>query len=155
MTAAVLLVLHGLISALLLGAVTHQAIALWRRPAVRDGHFFAHLTSTRAGIYTNAILILYLVSFILGAILYTWYRVDVRPALEESRDYVSAWAFETKEHLSSLGLGLLPGYWLFWKSPALEDKVAARKYLTLLLTFYVWWNFLVGHVVNNVRGLPP
>ena len=155
MMSTIILVFHGLIAAGLLGAVTHQSIALWRQGPVPDGNFVAHLRATRPAVYTNAIVILYVVSFFLGAILYAWYRVDVRPALEETRVFMAAWAFETKEHLSALGLGLLPAYWLLWKAPALADKVAVRKYLTLLLTFYVWWNFLVGHIVNNIRGLSP
>jgi hypothetical protein len=24
--------------------------------------------------------------------------------------------------------------------------------LTLMLAFIVWWGFLVGHVLNNIRG---
>jgi hypothetical protein len=24
--------------------------------------------------------------------------------------------------------------------------------LTSILAFIIWWNFLVGHVVNNIRG---
>ena len=27
--------------------------------------------------------------------------------------------------------------------------------LTWLLAFFVWWSFIVGHVLNNIRGLLP
>jgi hypothetical protein len=29
----------------------------------------------------------------------------------------------------------------------------ARRYLTWILAFVIWWNFLVGHILNNIRGL--
>jgi len=32
------------------------------------------------------------------------------------------------------------------------DRLIARRYLTWLLAFIVWWNFLVGHILNNIRG---
>jgi len=61
--------------------------------------------------------------------------------------------FEIKEHLAAIGLGLLPVYWLFWKKPQGTEGVAARRSLTWLLAFFVWWNFIVGHVLNDIRGM--
>jgi hypothetical protein len=29
---------------------------------------------------------------------------------------------------------------------------ATRVALTSILAFIVWWSFLIGHVVNNIRG---
>ena len=153
MTVFILLTVHGLLAAALIGALTHQSIALWQwAPMARDT-FFSRLRALRPAPYTNAVVVLYVVDFILGAIIYATYRIDVRPYLEDTGLLLAAGSFETKEHLSALGLGVLPAYWLFWKAPVFADKAAARKYLTLLLTFYVWWNFLVGHIVNNIRGL--
>ena len=60
--------------------------------------------------------------------------------------------FEIKEHLAAIGLGLLPAYWVFWRRPLTADGMVARRYLTCILAFVVWWNFLVGHVLNNIRG---
>lgn len=149
----VLLMLHGLLATALIGAVTHQSIVLWQRMPAAQDTFFARLRAMRPATYTNVIVVLYVLDFVLGAIIYPTYRVDVRPYLEDTRMYLAAGSFETKEHLAALGLGLLPAYWLFWKAPVLADKVTARKYLTLLLTFYIWWNFLTGYVVNNIRGI--
>ena len=28
----------------------------------------------------------------------------------------------------------------------------ARAMLTAMLAVIVWWNFLVGHIINNLRG---
>jgi len=51
-----------------------------------------------------------------------------------------------------LGLALLPVYWLFWRPPLAEQYARARAVITAMLAFVVWWGFLVGHVINNVRG---
>ena len=29
------------------------------------------------------------------------------------------------------------------------------RYLTWMLAFIVWWNFLAGEVLNNIKGLFP
>ena len=150
----VLLIVHTLIAVGLIGAITHQVLVLWRtRPSPPDT-FFGRLSNVRAGTYTNAVVVMYALNFAVGAIIYATYRLEVRPYLENTGMFVAAGSFETKEHLAALGLGLLPAYWLFWKAPALSGHVTERKYITLLLAFYVWWNFLVGHVLNNIHGLP-
>ena len=59
--------------------------------------------------------------------------------------------FELKEHLVTIGLGLLPAYWYLWKNKA-PDYENARKWVTVVLAAFCWYAFLVGHVVNNVRG---
>ena len=79
----------------------------------------------------------------------------MRPALEDTQNVAANGVFEIKEHLVAIGLGLLPVYWLFWRKPHGPETVAARRYLTWLLAFFVWWSFIVGHVLNNVRGLQP
>ena len=43
---------------------------------------------------------------------------------------------------------MLPAYWWSWRQPG----GALRVPLTAMLAFVVWWNFLVGHVLNNIRG---
>ena len=57
--------------------------------------------------------------------------------------------FELKEHFGGLGIGLIPAYIWAWRS----GSAAGRTGLTLVLAFIAWWNFLVGHVLNNLRGL--
>jgi hypothetical protein len=51
-----------------------------------------------------------------------------------------------------IGLAALPAYWYFWRLPLADEHARARKALTAMLAFITWWNFLVGHVVNNFRG---
>jgi hypothetical protein len=149
----VLLIVHGLLAVALLGAITHQAWSVApRRVAGGPLSFVGRFRSVNGGAYANAVVVLFLATAIGGALLYPQYRLDVRTALEDQQMRAANGVFEIKEHLAAIGLGLLPTYWLFWKGP---EQPAARRYLTWLLAFIVWWNFLVGHVLNNIKGLLP
>jgi hypothetical protein len=147
----VLLIAHGLLAVALLGAITHQALSVWvpaRRPA---GSFVARFRSVPGASYANAIVVLYLLAFLLGAIIYTEYRIAVRIVVEQLGLWSHNGAFEIKEHFAAIGLAILPAYWHYWRVPA-AGETRTRDILTILIAFIVWWNFLVGHILNNVRG---
>ena len=148
-----LLILHGLLAVALLGAITHQAFSTAKRIPVAERSFVDKFRAVGAASYTNAIVVLFIVTCIGGALLYPPYRLDVRPTLEDLDLKAANGVFEIKEHLAAIGLGLLPAYWFFWRQPLSPDGVIARRYLTWILAFVIWWNFLVGHVLNNIRGL--
>ena len=95
---------------------------------------------------------LYVVTFVMGAWIYTQYRFTSRLALEQLRFFKTVGVFEMKEHVATIGMILLPAYWAFWRQPLSEGYAAARKNVTLLLALIVWANFLVGHIANNARG---
>ena len=48
------------------------------------------------------------------------------------------------------GLALMPAYWSLWRNP---EHRGSRRAVTTILLLVTWWNFVVGHVVNNLRGL--
>ena len=151
-----LLIVHGLLAVTLLGAITHQALSLVPgRTATGPLSFIARFKSVDSGAYTTAIVVLFVVTAIGGGLLYPQYRLDVRTALEDMQMRAANGVFEIKEHLVAIGLGLLPTYWLFWRVPVVPGQAAARRYLTWLLAFIVWWNFLTGEVLNNIKGLFP
>jgi hypothetical protein len=148
-----LLIVHGLLAVALLGAVTHQvASVLW--PAARPaGSFTGRFRSVAAPGYANAIVVLYVATAVLGAIIYGEYRISIRIVLEELQLRAANGSFELKEHLAAVALGMLPAYWWYWRQPAADASVVrVRAILTAVLAFVVWWNFLVGHIVNNIRG---
>jgi hypothetical protein len=149
----VLLILHGLLAVALLGAITHQAFATTRRVPASEANFIDRFRAVGAAAYANAVVVLFVVTCVGGALLYPPYRLDVRPTLEDLDLRAANGVFEIKEHLAAIGLGLLPAYWFFWRQPLTIDGVVARRYLTWMLALIVWWNFLVGHVLNNIRGL--
>jgi hypothetical protein len=55
--------------------------------------------------------------------------------------------------LATIGLILLPAYWAYWRRPLSQEYASARRSVTLLLALLVWSNFLIGHIVNNARGM--
>jgi hypothetical protein len=151
-----LLILHGLLAVTLLGAITHQALSVVpRRVAAGPLSFVGRFRSVNSAAYTNAIVALFVITAIGGGLLYPQYRLDVRTALEDMQMRAANGVFEIKEHLVAIGLGLLPTYWLFWRAPLAPEEASTRRYLTWLLAFVVWWSFLVGHILNNIKGLLP
>jgi len=148
-----LLIIHGLMALALLGAITHQTVALWWPVRAPAGSFVARFRAVPGTSYVTAIIVLYVVTFVLGAWIYTQYRFTARLALEQLRFLKTVGVFELKEHLATIGLILLPAYWAYWRVPLSPDYANARKQVTLLLAVLVWSNFLIGHIANNARGL--
>ena len=151
----VLLIVHGLLAVTLLGAVTHQAFSVVPPAPPGKSSFFMRFRNVNGAAYAGPIVLLFVLTAIGGALLYPQYRIDVRTTLEDLQLRAANGVFEIKEHLVAIGLGLLPTYWLFWKAPLVPEQASARRYLTWLLAFVVWWGFLVGHVLNNIKGLLP
>ena len=152
-----LLIVHGLLAVVLLGGLTHQAMsAAW--PSRSKTGIISAFRAVSGSVYTNANIALYLATAILGGAIYPVYRVSVRTYLENARLYPAVGSFEIKEQFISVGLAMLPLYWLLWRrmteAGATEAGAGtARIAVTLILCFIVWYAFLVGHVLNNIRGL--
>ena len=147
-----LLIIHGLLAVALLGAVTHQTVAVWWPVRQAAGSFVTRFRAVPTTSYVWAIIVLYVCTFVIGAWVYTQYRFTSRTALELGQWYKTVGVFEMKEHVATIGLIVLPAYWAFWRQPLSEDYVGARKSVTLFLAIIVWANFLIGHIANNARG---
>ena len=102
--------------------------------------------------YAAAICVLWIVTFIMGAWIYTKYRTYIRVPIEANGYWKTQGFFELKEHFATMGLALLPAYWYFWKQANAPEYDGVRRGTTLVLALMCWFIFLVGHVVNNVRG---
>ncbi|MEA2991396.1 MAG: hypothetical protein QOD40_316 [Alphaproteobacteria bacterium] len=146
------LIVHMLVAVALIGAITHQAFSICWPNRDRSKSFVASFRGVNGMTYTNAIIILFILTVVLGSIIYPYYRLNVRTVLERLRLFAANGSFEIKEHLISIGLGLLPAYWYFWRQPLGDDNRTTRAILTMMLAFIVWWGFMVGHVLNNIRG---
>ena len=150
--ATFLLIVHGLLAIVLLGGITHQAMAAaW--PSRNKSGIFNSFRAVSGSAYTSANIVLYLITATLGGIIYPVYRVAVRTYLENARLNPAVGSFELKEQFIAVGLGMLPLYWLLWRQPTEGGGKSARIAVTLMLAFIVWYGFLVGHVLNNIRGL--
>jgi membrane-bound metal-dependent hydrolase YbcI (DUF457 family) len=148
-----LFVMHGLFAIMLIGAITHQAMGLWWPYKSADPNFLGRFRAVKAASYTNAIIILFLITFALGAVVYPTYRIGARVFMENLRMSAAVGSFEVKEHLVSFALGLLPAYWYFWRPPLDPRHMWTRKLIVLLMALFIWAGFLVGHVLNNIRGV--
>ncbi len=155
----ILCVMHALLAVALIGALTHQAAAVLTPPrsaTSTQGSFIAHFRAVSGQRYATAICVLWILTFVFGALIYTKYRIYVRIPIEQEGFWKTLGSFELKEHLATIGLGLLPIYWYLWKKAPyvtnITAYVRARKWLTVVLAAICWYAFLVGHVVNNVRG---
>jgi hypothetical protein len=149
--ATFLVILHGLLAVALLGGITHQAVAVaW--PSRNKTGFANAYRAVSSPIYASANIVLFIAVAILGSVIYPTYRVWIRSYLESARLYSAVGSFELKEQFISIGLGLLPFYWLVWRRPDAAGK-SARTAVTLMLCFIVWFGFITGHILNNIRGL--
>ena len=167
-----LLIVHGLLAILLLGAVTHQAASvLWPlRNAGPDRSFIARFRAVSGGHYTTAVIVLFLVTFAIGSVIYPAYRLNVRTYLQDYRMFPAEGAFEIKEHFAAIALMLLPLYWYLWtRTPGRAAGAAvtearggvdserafavSRAAVTAMICLAAWTSFFVGHILNNIRGL--
>jgi hypothetical protein len=152
----ILFTCHALLAVALLGALTHQAASVLmpvRQPATPGGPSFTErFRAVHGPGYAVAVCVLWIVTFFFGAWIYTKYRMYVRIPIEQEGFWKTQGVFELKEHVASIGLGLLPIYWLFWKDARNPEYDSPRKWLTVTLAAFCWFIFLTGHVVNNVRG---
>jgi hypothetical protein len=146
------LFVHLIFALGLLGAITHQAMAVAlpvRKPAA--GIINRYRAVPAAG-YATTVCVFYVLNFLVGSFIYTQYRVAIRIPLELDHYYKTVAFFDFKEHVATIGLVLLPAYWYFWKNPQNPEYDNARKGVTLVLAVTVWFLFIVGHVLNNTRG---
>ena len=150
--AIALLILHGLVAVALLGAITHQAISAWVPAGSGPRSFVDRFRGVHAAAFTNAIVVLYVASILLGAVIYLLFKVDIQPSLERDRHWYVLGFFDLKEDFVAIGLGLLPAYWISWRRPLVNEPGRTAAALTAILAFVAWWGFLVGHVMNNILG---
>jgi hypothetical protein len=150
----ILFIVHALVAVALLGALTHQAMSVLMpvRHTPGAGNFVTRFRAVQGSGYATAVCVLWIVTLFFGAWIYTKYRMYVRIPIEQEGFWKTQGVFELKEHLATIGLGLLPIYWFFWKNARNAEYDSPRKWLTVTLAGMCWYMFLVGHIVNNVRG---
>ena len=147
------LLVHLLFAVALLGALTHQAMAVAlpvRRAAGGIVTRYRAVPAPPAMPRRCACC---------GCSRSSWARTST-PSIASSCEFRSSSPattrpqgfFDFKEHVATLGLVLLPGYWYLWKNAQKPEYDTARKMVTLVLAVMCWFLFIVGHVLNNTRG---
>ncbi len=137
----------------LAGAVSHQALSAWRMKPIPARSFVARFRSVNPAGYTNAVAVLYVITWAFGLVIYPQFVLDVKQSVADFGMRKSIGLFQIKEHVAVMALGLLPVYWHFWKKADQTAYVATRRVLTSVICAAVWWNLVVGHLLNNVKGL--
>lgn len=145
-------ILHGIVAVGLLGAITHQGLTVWRKPAPAD-IFVDRFRAVAAVRFANAIAILYVSTFALGAYIYPTFVLDVKGTVADYGMRKTIGIFQLKEHVTVIGLALLPVYWHYWRTVPLHAGVHARRFLTTFMMLGTWWSLVVGHILNNIKGL--
>lgn len=153
LTITLLLILHGLAGVALLGVLTHQSASVLAAARGPRASFASRYLRVDPRAFTAAAVVLFVVNVVLGALIYPTYRVDVRIPFEEMALGWAIGLFEMKEHAGGIGLGLLPLYYVLWRGEFAETHRLDRTAITLLLAAITWFDFVVGHVLNNIRGL--
>jgi len=143
---------HLILAIGLLGALTHQAMAVALPARQATSGIVTRFRAVPAAGYATAVCVLWVLTFIVGSLIYTKYRIYIRIPLEQAGYYKTGGFFDFKEHIATIGLVLLPGYWYFWKNAQNPEYDNARKGVTLVLAVMCWFLFIVGHVLNNARG---
>ena len=73
-----LLILHGLIAAALIRAITHQAFSVRRRsPSASRTSFVGRYRAVNSPTFTNAVVLMFVATFVLGGLLYPRYRIGL------------------------------------------------------------------------------
>src|SRR6202167_659677 len=146
------LLVHLILAVGLIGALTHQAMAVALPARQAAGGVVPRFRAVPAAGYATAVCVLWVLTFIVGSFIYTKYRIYIRIPLEAAHDYKTGAFFDFKEHVTTLGLVLLPAYWYLWKNAQNPEYDNARRGITLVLAAFAWFLFIVGHVLNNTRG---
>jgi len=152
----VTLVLHNLSAMFLLGALMHQAASCWR-PMMsmkeKQPSMARSFMSVRGRLYANTVVTTYVITVVLGDVLYGPYRVDVKTMLFDLELWSWNGIFEIKEHLVALGLFLLAPYWRLWGAKDLSYFAGPRRAVTTLLAAIVAFALIAGHLLNNLKGV--
>ena len=145
-----LLVLHALLSVLLLGSTTHNALIVIRYPI----GVFRRVALEK--LYVRVQLVSYLGTFGLGTLLYPAYRVYTRAAVLDRHAPWAANLFDLKENLAALGLAVVIGYALLSRviDPR-EDTLWRPLYvgLGLSLAAIVWFSVVSGLIIVATRAI--
>src|SRR6204780_2258556 len=110
------LFVHLILAVGLLGALTHQAMAVALPARQPSGGIVARFRSVSAAGYATAVCVLWVLTFLVGSYIYTKYRIYIRIPLEQGGYYKTGGFFDLKEHTASIGLTLLPPSWYFWRN---------------------------------------
>ena len=118
-----------LVAVALLGAITHQTLAGWAPSGVPPRSFFGQFRAVPSVGFANAIIILYLVTALLGAVVYLYFKVHIHLHPRNATVIGRHIAFlELKEDFLAVGLGCPPPHIGFaGGDPATPNEAGQRR----------------------------
>jgi len=142
-----LLMVHLLIAAFALGAVTHHWWLLLRR----------NVPAALLARYAKWMAISYPLALLAGVLIYPSYNVLVRKPPIGVLEATSRWAvglFEIKEHLGTLALVMLPWLVLSARRYGQLARLERINYVvaTWVFTVFVYYVFITGGLVTAVKS---
>ena len=144
-----LLLLHLFLTFLLVGAMMHNLLVVFN---YLSGKF---ARKKREWYYARLSFWSYLVVYVIGALIYPYFRVYIR---HEYLDANFPWAtglFEVKEHWGAVGLALFACYYLLRKmfDPETEkEKLYFYVPLCFLLNIILWYKVIIGCFLTILKG---
>ncbi|MGA8359548.1 MAG: hypothetical protein WB772_19620, partial [Xanthobacteraceae bacterium] len=90
------LFVHLILAVGLLGALTHQAMAVALPARQPSGGIVTRFRSVSAAGYATAVCVLWVLTFLVGSFIYTKYRTYIRIPLEEGHYYKTGGFFDFK-----------------------------------------------------------
>jgi len=127
-----LLILHGLIAVALLGAVTHQALAVSVR-RTESAHALVHARVSappNAGAYGTPVVVLYIAAMAWARFVIHAIGFVVRPLLQTLDLRGAKRRLRVEGTFFRHRLMLLPAYWASWKQPLAAEYQSSRLWLT-------------------------
>lgn len=121
------LFVHLILALGLLGAITHQAMAVAlpvRKPAIG---IVTRFRAVPAAGCTTAICLLYVLTFFAGSFIYTQYRIAIRIPLETAHFYKTGGFFDFKEHVATLGFVRFQPIGTFGRMPKTLNMTTRAK----------------------------
>jgi hypothetical protein len=145
-----LLLLHAGGSVVLIGAATHHALQM--RHYLRGRFGAARLEKT----YAKVVAAAYVITFVIGALVYPTYRVHVRGYYLDRHAPFYAGLFDVKEVYASLALivAVALGALAFTLRPSEERRlVPVYAAMSFIVCAVVWLNVISGILIVSVRGI--
>jgi hypothetical protein len=147
--ARLLVVLHAAASIVLIGATTHHAI-------ISYGYLRAVYKTRLGRIYASTAAVVYLVTWILGALAYPTFRYHVRALYLDRYEPWASNLFDIKEHFASIGLPLVAGVFILSRvmNPK-EDRSLLFTYAVMVFgtAAIVWFNVFSGIIITLEKGV--
>ena len=149
--ATALLIIHGLVAVALLGAITHQTLAAWAPAQARPGSFFGRFRAVPPlRTPTPSLFCTRSPRSWAGSSIWT---SGGHPARTRARRPLAGpWPVRPQGAFHRDRLGLAARLLGVLAATAARRTQRTRAALTTIFAFIVWWGFLIGHVMNNIRG---